>query len=137
MNAQSLVKLNRRHLTGNPPSHTADPHPGNLLRTTGGDLCYLDHGMCTQVSEQQRFALVKAVSYLYSKDFDRLASTFVELGFVSGADDNAEALEGLGPALRAAFSNATAGGGGDGGGESLLDLSFAKLSSNIADGAFS
>ena len=139
-----------------------------MLRTTpAGDLCYLDHGMCTQVrtgfclnhhtlplsfinlnrsrhpfihsptiqvSEAQRYGLVRAVSYLYSRDFDRLASTFVDLGFVTNTEDPA-ALEGLGPALRLAFSDAT-GGGGEGRGESLLDLNFAKLSSNIADVAY-
>ncbi len=119
----------------------SDPHAGNLLRTADGDLCYLDFGMITQVAEEQRNALVKAVSFLYSKDFDRLAGTFVELGFVSrGDDDDTAALEGLGPALRAAFTNATADSSSDsssgGRGESLLDLNFAKLSSNIANVAF-
>lgn len=86
-----------------------------------------------QVSEAQRYGLVRAVSYLYSRDFERLASTFVDLGFVTNNEDPA-ALEGLGPALRDAFSNAT--GGSEGRGESLLDLNFAKLSSNIADVAY-
>lgn len=52
---------------------TSDPHPGNLLKTVDGNLCYLDHGMATQVTEAQRYGLVRAVSYLFNKDFDRLA----------------------------------------------------------------
>lgn len=99
-------------------------------------IIYLNQSSChshNQVSEAQRYGLVRAVSYLYSRDFDRLASTFVDLGFVTNTEDPA-ALEGLGPALRDAFSNAT--GGDEGRGESLLDLNFAKLSSNIADVAY-
>lgn len=32
------------------PTHPTNTVQGNLLRTSSaGDLCYLDHGMCTQV----------------------------------------------------------------------------------------
>ena len=99
---------------------------GNLLRTTNGDLAYLDHGMLTQITEEQRFALIKAVSFLYNKEFDKLAGSFVDLGFVS-EDGDPTALEGFGPALRAAFTNASTSRGDN----SLMDLNFAKLSANI------
>jgi len=86
--------------------------------------------MLTQITEEQRFALIKAVSFLYNKEFDKLASSFVDLGFVSREGDPA-ALEGFGPALRAAFTNASTSGD-----KSLMDLNFARLSANIQDVAY-
>jgi len=109
-----------------PPTLSSFYTQGNLLRTTNGDLAYLDHGMLTQITEEQRFALIKAVSFLYNKEFDKLAGSFVDLGFVS-KDGDPSALEGFGPALRAAFTNASTSGGDN----SLMDLNFAKLSANI------
>jgi len=82
--------------------------------------------MLTQITEEQRFALIKAVSFLYNKEFDKLAGSFVDLGFVS-EDGGPTALEGFGPALRAAFTNASTSGGDN----SLMDLNFARLSANI------
>lgn len=52
--------------------------------------------MMGQVSEEQRNGLVRAVSFLFNKDFDKLAGSFSELGFVG---DDPEALKGFGKAL--------------------------------------
>lgn len=40
----------------------ADPHPGNLVVTADGQLAYFDFGMMSQLSPQQRFGLIRAVS---------------------------------------------------------------------------
>ena len=33
----------------------ADPHPGNLIRTTDGQLAILDFGLMTEINDQQVF----------------------------------------------------------------------------------
>jgi aarF domain-containing kinase len=31
----------------------ADPHPGNLMRTSDGKLCVLDFGLMSEINERQ------------------------------------------------------------------------------------
>eukprot|EP00879_Flechtneria_rotunda_P004319 GHRR01004569.1.p1 GENE.GHRR01004569.1~~GHRR01004569.1.p1 ORF type:complete len:718 (+),score=274.25 GHRR01004569.1:178-2331(+) len=42
----------------------ADPHPGNLLRTVDGRICVLDFGLMTEVTPEQRIALVEYIAHL-------------------------------------------------------------------------
>jgi hypothetical protein len=42
----------------------ADPHPGNLIRTPDGKICVLDFGLMTEVTAEQRIALVEYISHL-------------------------------------------------------------------------
>jgi aarF domain-containing kinase len=42
----------------------ADPHPGNLIRTTDGKICVLDFGLMTEVTPEQRIALVEYIAHL-------------------------------------------------------------------------
>ena len=58
----------------------ADPHPGNLLRTTEGKLAYLDFGMMGQMPQVTREALIRAAVHLVNREFDALAKDFVTLG---------------------------------------------------------
>ena len=39
----------------------ADPHPGNLVVTSEGQLAYFDFGMMSQLSAQQSYGLIRAV----------------------------------------------------------------------------
>mmetsp|Transcript_27763 Transcript_27763/g.36392 ORF Transcript_27763/g.36392 Transcript_27763/m.36392 type:complete len:773 (+) Transcript_27763:38-2356(+) len=103
----------------------ADPHPGNLLRTQDGKLAYLDFGMMTQVSRKNRYGLVKAVVNLIDKDFEGLANNLVDLGFLTENATKQE-LQGLPEALEAAFLDAS-------GGKGLTQLSFSRLTDNMAD----
>ncbi|KAF3786850.1 putative aarF domain-containing protein kinase [Nymphaea thermarum] len=59
----------------------ADPHPGNLLRTSEGKLAYLDFGMMGEFKEELRDGFVEACVHLVSRDFDALAYDFVTLGY--------------------------------------------------------
>lgn len=40
---------------------------GNFLITNDGRLCILDHGLITEIKEEQRIALVQYVAHLLAK----------------------------------------------------------------------
>ena len=47
----------------------ADPHPGNLLATTDGDLVYLDFGMMSEAPQSARYAIIEHVVHLVNRDY--------------------------------------------------------------------
>ena len=61
----------------------ADPHPGNLLAMPDGRLAYLDFGMMSAVTPNQRYGLIEAIVHLVNRDFEGLAQDYVNLGFLS------------------------------------------------------
>lgn len=61
----------------------ADPHPGNLLVMPDGRLAYLDFGMMSEVSPEQRYGLIEAIVHLVNRDFSALSQDYVRLGFLS------------------------------------------------------
>ncbi|MCS7030637.1 MAG: AarF/ABC1/UbiB kinase family protein [Gloeomargarita sp. SKYG116] len=78
----------------------ADPHPGNLLATLDGKLAYLDFGMMSYVSPQQRYGLIAAIVHMVNRDYDALAMDYVNLGFLTPDTD----LTPIKPALTQAFT---------------------------------
>lgn len=97
----------------------ADPHPGNLLRTSDGKLAYLDFGMMGEFKEEFRDGFIEACLHLINRDYDELAKDFVTLGLIPpGSDRDAvsEALTGL-------FTNAIAKG--------VDNVSFGDLFANL------
>ncbi|KAG1657378.1 hypothetical protein FOA52_007577 [Chlamydomonas sp. UWO 241] len=60
----------------------ADPHPGNLIRTTDGRICILDMGLMTEVSEAQRLALLDYIAHLCTEDWYPLAVDLQVMGFI-------------------------------------------------------
>ncbi len=80
----------------------ADPHPGNLLALEDGRLSYLDFGMMSEVSREARTGLIQAVVHLVNKNFEKLSSDFVSLGFLSETVDLAPIV----PAFEKVFSQA-------------------------------
>ena len=44
-----------------------DPHPGNLLRTTDGQLCILDFGMCLEVPSDLQLSLLEFIANLQAE----------------------------------------------------------------------
>lgn len=78
----------------------ADPHPGNLLVMGDGKLAYLDFGMMSQVSAEQRFGLIEAIVHLVNRDFTALSKDYVRLGFLTEDID----FEGIVPALSEVFN---------------------------------
>ena len=80
----------------------ADPHPGNILAMEDGRLCYLDFGMMSDITQQSRVGLIRAVVHLVNKKFDKLSNDFVQLGFLSKEVD----LSSIAPAFESVFTNA-------------------------------
>jgi len=80
----------------------ADPHPGNILAMEDGRLCYLDFGMMSDITQQSRVGLIRAVVHLVNKNFDKLSYDFVQLGFLSEEID----LKPIAPAFESVFSSA-------------------------------
>ncbi|KAF6265823.1 hypothetical protein COO60DRAFT_1633263 [Scenedesmus sp. NREL 46B-D3] len=60
----------------------ADPHPGNLIRTTDGKICVLDFGLMTEVTPEQRIALVEYIAHLSIQDWENVARDLQTLGFI-------------------------------------------------------
>ncbi|MEB3307362.1 MAG: AarF/ABC1/UbiB kinase family protein [Cyanobacteriota bacterium] len=80
----------------------ADPHPGNLLALSDGRLAYLDFGMMSEVSRENRTGLIQAVVHLVNRKFGKLSNDFVNLGFLA-EDVN---LEPIVPAFEQVFGQA-------------------------------
>jgi len=80
----------------------ADPHPGNILAMEDGRLCYLDFGMMSDITQESRVGLIRAVVHLVNKNFDKLSYDFVQLGFLSEEVD----LKPIAPAFESVFSSA-------------------------------
>ena len=58
-----------------------DPHPGNLLRTTGGQLCILDWGMTLEVPSDLQYSLIEFIAHVNAEDYEAMPQDFVNLGF--------------------------------------------------------
>jgi len=80
----------------------ADPHPGNILAMEDGRLCYLDFGMMSDITQQSRVGLIRAVVHLVNRRFDKLSYDFVQLGFLSEEVD----LKPIAPAFESVFTSA-------------------------------
>eukprot|EP00897_Mesotaenium_endlicherianum_P000433 jgi/Mesen1/10390/ME000081S09789 len=89
----------------------ADPHPGNLLRTPDGKLCILDFGLMTEVTVDQRYALIDYISHLVNSDFERVAEDLVVLGFVPPELVDPEKTAAVVPQLTKVLGQLVQGGG--------------------------
>ena len=57
----------------------ADPHPGNLMVTQDGLLCYLDFGLCQELPRSSRVAMMTALVAYVNGDAGALADAAVQL----------------------------------------------------------
>ncbi|GLI70240.1 hypothetical protein VaNZ11_015086 [Volvox africanus] len=87
----------------------ADPHPGNLIRTPDGRICVLDFGLMTEVTPEQRLALVEYIAHLSTQDWRKLAVDLQTLDFIPKSVDPSEA--GLVEPLGRVMSQLVGGGG--------------------------
>uniref|UniRef100_A0A162AE09 Protein kinase domain-containing protein n=1 Tax=Daucus carota subsp. sativus TaxID=79200 RepID=A0A162AE09_DAUCS len=97
----------------------ADPHPGNLLRSSDGKLAYLDFGMMGEFKEEFRDGFIEACLHLINRDYDELAKDFVTLGLIPPSADKEAVTE----ALTDLFKNAIAKG--------VDNVSFGDLFANL------
>jgi predicted unusual protein kinase regulating ubiquinone biosynthesis (AarF/ABC1/UbiB family) len=98
----------------------ADPHPGNLLATTDGQLAYLDFGMMSEVKPYQRYGLIEAVVHMVNRDFEGLARDYVKLEFLTPDTD----LTPIMPALAKVFNNAL--------GASVAEMNFKSITDDMS-----
>jgi len=61
----------------------ADPHPGNLLVTTTGELVLLDFGMVSRIPNATRLAMINTVKAAYERDFELLVQATRKLGIIT------------------------------------------------------
>lgn len=99
----------------------ADPHPGNLLAMDDGRLAYLDFGMMSQILPHQRYGLIQAVVHLVNRDFEGLATDYVNLDFLTPDTD----LTPIIPALSKVFGNAL--------GASVAELNFKSITDQMSE----
>ncbi|KAK1301791.1 putative aarF domain-containing protein kinase [Acorus calamus] len=97
----------------------ADPHPGNLLRTSDGKLAYLDFGMMGEFRQELRDGFIEACLHLVNRDFNALSKDFVTLGLLPPTARKDEVSK----ALTDVFQNAVTKG--------VRNISFADLSGNL------
>lgn len=98
----------------------ADPHPGNLLVMGDGRLAYLDFGMMSQVSPEQRFGLIEAIVHLVNRDFTALSIDYVRLGFLTEDID----FSAIVPALSKVFNPPE--------GQSLTEMNFKDMTDQLS-----
>ena len=98
----------------------ADPHPGNLLVMGDGSLAYLDFGMMSQVSSEQRFGLIEAIVHLVNRDFTALSKDYVRLGFLTEDTDFGAIV----PALSKVFNPPE--------GQSLTEMNFKDMTDQLS-----
>ncbi|MEN6348481.1 MAG: AarF/ABC1/UbiB kinase family protein [Syntrophomonas sp.] len=68
----------------------ADPHPGNLFVTEGGQLVMVDYGMVGTISTELRDRLLEMVFAMIRRDYKEVVEYLKVVGFLRhGADDEA------------------------------------------------
>ena len=98
----------------------ADPHQGNLLKTPDGHLAYLDFGMMSEVTSENRYALIGTVLGLVNKDFTLIVDSLKTLQLLPVGTDTNVVVN----ALTGALDDATGGGSGS-------NLNFTQLNTNL------
>ena len=53
----------------------ADPHPGNLMRTTDGKQAILDFGLKIQLTDKEQYGIIECVAHLVHRDYSRSGRT--------------------------------------------------------------
>ncbi|KAG7368683.1 protein kinase [Nitzschia inconspicua] len=100
----------------------ADPHPGNMMRTTDGKLAILDFGLMTEITDNQKYGMVEAIAHLINRDYTEIGQDFINLDFIPEGTDTTPIV----PALSTVFDVALAGGG-------AKSINFQELAADLAE----
>jgi aarF domain-containing kinase len=103
----------------------ADPHPGNMLRTSDGKLAILDFGLMTEITDDQKYGMIEAIAHLINRDYSEIGQDFINLDFIPKGTDTAAIV----PALTKVFDVALAGGG-------AKSINFQELAADLAEITF-
>jgi len=103
----------------------ADPHPGNMMRTTEGKLAILDFGLMTEVTDNQKYGMIEAIAHLINRDYSEIGQDFINLDFIPQNTD----VRPIVPALTKVFDVALAGGG-------AKSINFQELAADLAQITF-
>lgn len=103
----------------------ADPHPGNMIRTTDGNLAIIDFGLVTEITEDQRSGILEAIVHLINRDYRQIGKDFQRLDFIPEGVD----VKPIEPALSRVFDAALKGGGAG-------SINFNDLSADLAEITF-
>jgi len=103
----------------------ADPHPGNMMRTTDGKLAILDFGLMTEVTDDQKYGMIEAIAHLINRDYTEIGQDFINLDFIPKGTDTRPIV----PALTKVFDVALAGGG-------AKSINFQDLAADLAQITF-
>lgn len=71
----------------------ADPHPGNLLINSKGELILLDFGMVKRVTNDTRRAIIEMIKSAYEKDYELYVSSAKRLGVIAYEAPKSELAE--------------------------------------------
>lgn len=72
-----------------------DPHPGNLLAMSTGELCYLDFGVMSSAPENARYAIIAHVVHLVNRDYQAMAKDYYDLEFLDPSVDTSPLVPAL------------------------------------------
>lgn len=100
----------------------ADPHPGNLLMTDDGRLCYLDFGMMGSLDRDLRYGLISALVHLVNKEFGAVGRDLVSLQMLPADADQKVLAPALTKQLIAFMGDDSA----------LSDVSFSSLTVTLS-----
>mmetsp|Transcript_2341 Transcript_2341/g.5761 ORF Transcript_2341/g.5761 Transcript_2341/m.5761 type:complete len:824 (-) Transcript_2341:82-2553(-) len=103
----------------------ADPHPGNMMRTSDGKLAILDFGLMTEVTDNQKYGMIEAIAHLLNRDYTEIGQDFINLDFIPEGTDTTPIV----PALTNVFDAALAGGG-------AKSINFQELAADLAEITF-
>lgn len=65
----------------------ADPHPGNLAVSAGGELIFYDFGMMGQITTNLREKLMETLFGITQKDADRVVKSLIDVGALAPTGD--------------------------------------------------
>ncbi len=71
----------------------ADPHPGNLLVNTQGELILLDFGMVKSIPNSSRIAMIELIKAAHEQDYERYIYASKKLGTIAYEAPTAELAE--------------------------------------------
>lgn len=98
----------------------ADPHPGNLVYTSSGQIGFLDFGLLCRMEKKHKFAMLSSIVHIANADWPSLVIDLVDMDIIRPETD----LRQVQMDLQVALSDATMKDG-------IPDIKFSKVLGKI------